>query len=259
LDCVLDQAFDNTTLELKENNTRIRLLSTNAPDTLGKSWSIAANDNSNGGPSYLAFEAKSLTDDGLKLSDGFNRALDCDEGDTVDPFTLALTNNLVPFGEPVLTTLVDKCALYPWPTVDTALKLSTPALDLVALGNGSMPVLGQVSVGTPSGLRRISHVAEPTDTTDVLTVGELTAYSLLRERSRQLPLLRQQVETLRSQVVALEQADADGDGISNVQDPQPLGAAVTATQPIPVNSPWFLLALAGAIASLVARRYKAVG
>ncbi len=57
LDCVNGESFGFDTLRLKENNLRIHFDDTSTSASFPKNdWRIVANDSSNGGASYLAFE-----------------------------------------------------------------------------------------------------------------------------------------------------------------------------------------------------------
>jgi len=77
VDCNSGQVFGNTTLLLRENNTRFRFIDNTAGDVLGQSWMMIANGNNNGGNSYFQFQARSITQDNVLLSDGTYPAIDC--------------------------------------------------------------------------------------------------------------------------------------------------------------------------------------
>jgi len=56
-DCVSSESFGSDTLRLKENNLRIHFDDTSSSASFpGNDWRITANDSSNGGAEYLAFE-----------------------------------------------------------------------------------------------------------------------------------------------------------------------------------------------------------
>lgn len=223
LDCSGGQVFtDRAQLIIKENNTRVRFYDTSAPDILGSSWSVTANESSNGGPSLFGFEAKSLSDtDAVRISDGRTPGTDCSDGDTFDAFDSASwpgpTEELVPFGEPIIVLITDTlfstdpplyvCGPALWYAVERVLDFGDGAHDSVTLGGGSEPTAGQVSVGSPWLLRRLKHVATPTEASDVLTVRTLTTTdSVLSSDARQAQIasLKSQLVLLVSQISALE-------------------------------------------------------
>lgn len=231
VDCVDNEPFGATTVRLKENNTRIRFYNTSSTDALGKSWSLEANDSSNGGPSSFRFKAQSLTQDGIKLSDGQDRGADCEVGDTfIQPDEARPAQIPVPLGEPVLqdvfgtqlingqTRSVYTCAETPWWTEELLLRLGNANDDIVTLGRESAPVSGSVSVGNPSTLRAIKNVALPEAATDLLTVAAL---SLLPDRKARIDVLRASIALVESQLTTLENADADNDSVPNGTDAFP--------------------------------------
>jgi len=240
-DCVNNELFDATTIRLKENNTRIRFYNTSSNDVLGKSWSLEANDSSNGGPSSFRFKAQSLTQDSIKRSDGQDIGKDCDAGDVYElevPLSdLAQRGDFVPesvilpLGEPVnqyQESVVSStstsirfaytCINTAWWTEDLLLRMGNANDDIVTLGRESAPVSGSVSVGNPSALRAIKNVALPEAATDLLTVAAL---SLLPDRKARLDLLRVSIAAVESQLTTLENADADNDLVPNGTDAFP--------------------------------------
>lgn len=231
-DCVNSEIFGANTVRLKENNTRVRFYNTSSADVLGKSWSLEANDSSNGGPSSFRFKAQSLTQDDIKLSDGQDRGADCELGDTfIQPDEARPALVPVPRGEPVLRDLppstqiingqvktVYTCSETPWWTEELLLRLGNVNDDIVTLGRESAPVPGSVSVGNPSALRTIKNVALPETATDLLTVAAL---SLLPDRKARLDVFRANIALVESQLTALENADADNDAVPNGTDAFP--------------------------------------
>lgn len=240
-DCVNSEIFGATTVRLKENNTRVRFYNTSSADVLGKSWSLEANDSSNGGPSSFRFKAQSLTQDSIKRSDGQDIGKDCDEGDVFElevPLTdLAQRSDLLPesvilpLGTPVnqyqesvvsststSATFAYTCINTSWWTEELLLRLGNVNDDIVTLGRQSAPVPGSVSVGNSSALRAIKNVALPEAATDLLTVAAL---SLLTDRKARIDVLRANIALVESQLTALENADADNDAVPNGTDAFP--------------------------------------
>lgn len=65
-DCVNDEVFA-TTIELKENNTRILLRDVDGENVAQSGWQLIANDTASGGASYFAVNASAGTVNGLRL------------------------------------------------------------------------------------------------------------------------------------------------------------------------------------------------
>ncbi|MEQ8517060.1 MAG: choice-of-anchor U domain-containing protein [Chromatocurvus sp.] len=240
-DCVNNEGFGDASVRLKENNTRVRFYNTAATDSLGKSWSLEANDSSNGGPSAFRFKAQSLTQDSIKLSDGTDVGRDCVASDIFELVVpIAELNNrtnllpesiTVPVGEPVnqyvetstsfdgtLFTFNYTCTNTSWWTEELLLRLGTASDDIVTLGHDSSPEPGGISVGNASALRTVKHVAPPAEATDMLTVGAL---SLLPDRKARVKSLRASIAALESRLTTLENADADNDSVPNGIDAFP--------------------------------------
>lgn len=168
-DCINNQDFGNSTIMLRENNTRLRLEDPGIPSTLAPGWNLEANSTINGGPNYFRFELK-----------------------PIDPGGLAPVLTFAPAGERDVT-----------------------------LGRESEPVTGQVSVGKADLHRRLRHLAQGMAESDALVKRSLDEYSPLEQRRALIEALADQVAALEAQVSALEQADLDGDGVSNIDDQCP--------------------------------------
>lgn len=231
-DCANSENLESTTLRLKENNTRIRFFNTASPDTLGKSWSLEANDSSNGGPSTFRFKAQSLTQDAIKLSDGQDVGVDCSPGEPIiTDFNVQPAQAVVPLGQPVYRAMLVRsfseggeskseysCEEQAWWTEELLLRLGREADNLITLGQKSAPVADAVSVGNVTQLRKVRHVAESQSRSDVLNVRSL---SLFPERVARIKNLRRSISTMETRVTALENADADNDGVRNIDDAFP--------------------------------------
>lgn len=89
LDCVVDQPFSFTTLDLKENNLRIFFNDTSTTAAFPKNdWEIFANDSANGGASFLGFADRgpgivSVSGQGV-CEGGANDGLVCNDGSGAD-------------------------------------------------------------------------------------------------------------------------------------------------------------------------------
>lgn len=213
IDCVNNEAFTGEALRLKENNLRIRLHDTSAPDGLGQSWNLSANNFTNGGKSYFLFEQKSLTQDGLRLSDGSAPLFDC-TATTASPAILPPIVGVIPYGEPVLfpqnptfdgIAIAWQCLTVVDFTVKPVLILGAAAGDNNAtLGYDSRPESGVVSVGDAGLLRNLTHVAAGLAATDVLITGTLNGYTPFQDQRAQLTALQQSVADLSTQIAAIE-------------------------------------------------------
>ncbi len=185
-DCADGEAFDSDEFKLKETNTRIRLHDTSIADVLGQSWNVEANEKWDFGPSYFAFQVKSLEIDAVALSDGTAPAYDClDLGETPYAQFSPPSSGIIPLGEPrirptpifpscVAGFCLHTCEEIPDFTVKSVLKLGTgtgnPSFnDGVAIGYESSVEDGVVSVGRADLKRRIAHVAAGIGATDALT------------------------------------------------------------------------------------------
>ena len=238
-----------TELRLKENNVMVRLINTTpqASGSLGASWLMQANDNLNGGSNSFRFLAKAFATEiydingtdyirevftDIRISDGETPAYDCNIGDTgllVEP---ALTNTPIPIGSPYVLTTPGigtwSCSTSPWYEEELVMRLGTSARDFITLGEGSEPTPlespGVVSVGATASLRKITNVAPPASSMDLLSVASL---GLLPTEVAELSALSAAVELAESRLAALEAADADGDSVANGVDAFPNDATET--------------------------------
>ena len=238
-----------TELRLKENNVMVRFINTTsqASGSLGASWLMQANDTLNGGSNSFRFSAKAFAteiydNNGLdyirevytdvKISDGETPAYDCNIGDTgllVEP---ALTNTPIPIGSPDVLKSTGmgtwSCSTSPAYEEELVMRLGTSARDFITLGEGSEPTPlespGVVSVGATASLRKITNVAPPASSMDLLSVASL---GLLPAEVAELSALSAAVELAESRLAALEAADADGDSVANGVDAFPNDATET--------------------------------
>lgn len=228
VDCSSEEVFPvNAQLRLKENNTRIGLLNTDSVVAFGNNWVVEANDSSNEGPEVFRWKAQSLTQDAIKLSDGRGRSVDCVPGTVYDSNPNLPTAD-TPLGEPILRVVSDydfdemafvwTCEVTPWFTEYQALSIGSNAENTVTLGYNSQPVAGAVTVGSSLALRTIAHVGTPAAGSDMLPFGLLTMFP---EKKTKIIELRKTIALLQERVATLENADADGDGVRNVDDTFP--------------------------------------
>ncbi len=214
---------------LRENNLRTRLIQASAPDELGKSWSLLANSIFNFGASYFRIELTSLTKDNVVISDGTEPRYDCSA-----PFDLTNPDEpprdgVHPPGEVVLVPQInpdypgsgDPYACLPREDYTRQALLTVEADGAVTLGYGSVREAGQVSVGNIGAERQIKHVADGQAATDLLNLGQVAAMSTLADKQAELDGLRAQLAALTAVMESLEQADQDGDGVANIDDPFP--------------------------------------
>lgn len=213
-DCVDGLDFAGDTFRLQENNLRIRLHDTSAPDILGQSWSLTANDSANGGSSFLSFELKSLTTDTIRFSDGTAPLYDCSVAVPISPSQLPPIIGVIPFGDPVTTpqnpvfdaatsTLTYECLTVADYTVKPILKLGASVDDNVTLGFDSKPEAGAISMGNPTLLRQLKHVAAGIADTDVLVTQTLND-SGYEDQQTLIATLRDQFTALETQVSEIE-------------------------------------------------------
>ena len=238
-----------TELRLKENNVMVRFINTTpqASGSLGASWLMQANDSLNGGSNSFRFLAKAFATEiydnagidfirevytDIRISDGETPAYDCNIGDTgllVEP---ALTNTPIPIGSPYVLTTPGigtwSCSTSPAYEEELVMRLGTSARDFITLGEGSEPTPlespGVVSVGATASLRKITNVAPPASSMDLLSVASL---GLLPTEVAELSALSAAVELAESRLAALEAADADGDSVANGVDAFPNDATET--------------------------------
>lgn len=248
LDCVgASETFTTnfTELRLKENNTMVRFINTTsqASESLGASWLMQANDNLNNGSNNFRFLAKAFATEiyeyngtdyirevytDVRISDGETPAYDCNIGDTgllVEP---ALTGTPIPVGSPYIFKASEfngtwSCSTSPWYKEELVMRLGTSTRDFITLGEGSEPTPlespGVVSVGATASPRKITNVAPPASSMDLLSVASL---SLLPTEVAELSALSAAVELAESRLAALEAADADDDSVANGVDAFPL-------------------------------------
>ncbi|MDC6485181.1 hypothetical protein PQZ54_00995 [Luminiphilus sp.] len=253
LDCVgASETFTTnfTELRLKENNAMVRFINTTsqASGSLGASWLMQANDNLNGGSNSFRFLAKAFATEiydnngtdylrevytDVRISDGEMPAYDCNIGDTgllVEP---ALTGTPIPIGSPYILKTSElnntwSCSTSPAYEEELVMRLGTSARDFITLGEGSEPTPlespGVVSVGATASLRKITNVAPPASSMDLLSVASL---GLLPTEVAELSALSAAVELAESRLAALEAADADGDSVANGVDAFPNDATET--------------------------------
>lgn len=259
-DCPTSPDFADHPYQLLENNLRIRLTDTVAAPGLGQSWNIEANDSPGGGASYFRIERKSVVEE-LIISDGTAPVYDCTQlASTEDPEELLVPDTFIPAGEPVVTPQSPASVFdpdsgtvkYQFECLEFMDFVRSPVVDIgagptgaVALGAGSDPLAGQVSVGDAAGglLRRLRHLAEGIRETDLATVGMLPQTSL-DEAEMRVQQLEQTVRELEGQLSLMESTDSDDDGVPDVVDDFPAaetrvevgGSVVLETAPASVDS-----------------------
>lgn len=230
-DCVSAENLEGATLRLKENNTRVSFFNTGSADVLGKIWSLEANDSANGGPSEFRFKAQLLV---VKLSDGQDQGYSCSLGETL---TITVPNETlppqepIPLGEPVREWVETNrfienqqlkieftCQNTIVRAEELLLQIGTEGDNLLTLGKSSTPVADAIAVGNSTLLREIKHVAAPRAASDLLNVRTL---SLFPERIALIDNLKQSINTIKARLSSLENADADNDGIRNLDDAFP--------------------------------------
>ena len=217
VDCVDGLDFAGDTLRLQENNLRIRLHDTSAPDLLGQSWNLLANSSANGGNSNFSFELKSLVIDTIQFSDGTAPLYDCSVG-VPSPFTdLPPIIGFIPFGDQVTfpqnsvfdsttSTFIYECLTVPDYTIKPILSLGTTADSNVTLGFDSQAETGAISVGSFNlGLvRNLKNVAVGIAQTDLLITQTLNDYSAFGDQESQLASLQGQVGILDALITDIE-------------------------------------------------------
>ena len=249
LDCAQTEtpSENHTELRLKENNVMVRLINTapQASGNLGASWLIQGNDNLNGGSNSFRFLAKAFATEiydyngsdwirelhtDIRYSDGETPAYDCNIGDTggltEEP---VLTDTPIPIGNPTITVSPDfitqeySCSSIPWYEEELVMRLGASTRDFITLGEGSEPLplqsTGVVSVGAAASPRKITNVAPPESSTELLSMASL---SLLPNEVAELTALRAAIQLAESRLAALESADADSDNVANGEDAFPL-------------------------------------
>ena len=120
-DCVNNEVFGDTSVKLKENNTRITMLDSNVAQNagqetvLGENWNIEANSTRNGGEHYFGIQVKSLIRDSA-LSNGVQINYLCDQIEGVGFLLITFefpSDGLVPYGQPFkLVKLADPVVIY---------------------------------------------------------------------------------------------------------------------------------------------------
>ena len=178
-DCVNGQVFGSATLLHKENNTRFRFVDNTAGNVLGQSWMMIANGSNNGGNAYFQFQARSLTQDNILISDGTYPVLDCSSATIINPACIT-TTDFIPAGDPVLVqdqANITSTITSPWFTVKPVLYLGTNTDNTVAIGGDSEVSSGVVSVGKAGLERKLVHVAKAIAATDLATLADIEALS----------------------------------------------------------------------------------
>ena len=214
LDCVNDEAFNGDTLRLKENNLRIRLHDTSAPDVLGQSWNLSANGSRNGSLSYFLVEQKSLTKDAIALSDGTAPLYDCSVA--VPLGQLPPIVGVIPYGDPVtfpVNPVIDGTGTNWLYSCDTVVDFTVkPVLYLgaaadennVSLGYDSRLETGTVSIGNATLLRNLKHVAAGLADTDILITQTLNEYAPYQDQEARVADLQQQLASLEANLSDIE-------------------------------------------------------
>lgn len=200
-DCANNEVFGGATLKLKENNNRIRFVDNTAGAILGQSWMMIANGSNNGGFSYFQFQARSLTEDTITLSDGSYPILDCSASVM---FGDCITTGFIPVGDPALVqdnSNLTSLITTPFFTVRSVLFLGVASDNSVALGGDSEVVSGAVSVGKAGLERKLLHVAKALAATDIATIADIEA-------------LTDKLDLIDSQLNEIERAIAVVDGTS---------------------------------------------
>lgn len=213
-DCSNGEVFSADTWKLKENNTRIRFLDISAPDVLGQSWNITANDSSNGGDSYFQFKLKSLNLDALVMSDGTAPLYDCSVPVPLATGGLPPIIGVIAAGEPVTTPqngVFDGVSAYVYECLTVEAYTEKPILTLgtfsdssVTLGYDSVTETGQISVGNTNLLRNLKHVAAGISNTDLLIKQALDESTSLQDQQDSITTLQGQLAALASQISDIE-------------------------------------------------------
>lgn len=101
------------------------------------------------------------------------------------------------------------------------LTLGPAAQGDITLGRDSDTVAGQFSIGNPTLLRRLRHVAQGVADSDALVQRTLGTFSTLEDKRALVSQLAAQIDDLEARVAELENGDLDGDGIPNIDDDFP--------------------------------------
>ncbi len=235
-DCANGKDFADYTAILAENNVRLRLWDSRVGGVLGESWNLKANNSGNGSLNHFAIEQKSISKDAVQVSDGTAPVYDCSElvvnyGQTLP----VVPGAYIPWGEPVIAPVQAEFFVeggvtkvrYECTTVADYSRVNGAwfgpvASGAVALGDGSKPVAGTVSVGDVGNglLRQLKHLADAVESTDLITVGALKAHEF-DSLVAQIAELEGLVADLSSRLDEIESTDTDGDGTIDVLDPFP--------------------------------------
>ena len=205
--------FEDNTLTFRENNNSVRFVDSTADNVLGQSWRIGVNSPQNFGRDYFQFEARSITQDSVALSEGLTPLYDCSVATNLG--VLPPVIGTIPFGSPIVSptaqSIADGMGQFFW-TCETEMDFTTKAL--LSLGNGtesnatlgkdSEPVADAVSIGNPTVLRHLKWVATGLASSDLLIKKMLDDYSLLPSQTAQIDLLFQQLTELENQIVEIE-------------------------------------------------------
>ena len=173
-DCVNGESFDENTIRLKENNTRILFEDTSAaPGDPDQDWWLIANDSSNGGPNMFA------------ISDftGIGPSNTNRQGIPYSTETVPYDPDL--YHPSIYCTSVGSGGntnFPPYPdgffecpaTIDIDTNKPEQLLFMVDAGTNSFQIRsGQVLVGTDASPRRLVNVASGNQPNDVINVGQL--------------------------------------------------------------------------------------
>ena len=216
--------FGINTLLMQENNTRIRFIDTSAPDVLGQSWRMFANERTNGGRSLFGFEVRSLTEDTVVFSDGTAPLYDCAVATNINVPPPII--GVIPGGEPVISPIsqifTGSGPTYLWDCGTTAdyTHKTLFAVDRVVengaqLGSESEAVANSISLGKTGMLRQLKHVAAGLGASSLLIKKTIDEYSTLPDQKLQIQTMLGQLAVLEMQLEQIEdevQSDDDSGG-----------------------------------------------
>lgn len=210
-DCVNGEAFTSE-LKLKENNTRINFVDQTALEfdalvetseytmsgTMSGAWRIDANESNSGGRNAFIIRQQSLVTYPA-LSNGTAVDYECSSGG-------ATAVGSIPVGEQVETQT--------WTGSGTDCQLLSAEIRLdgmvlegnsiasgAALGREAVPVDGAISIGSAETLRRLSHISEALQDTDLIIKSQFEGDTLADSRLSQL---REQLRQIDRQLTGIE-------------------------------------------------------
>jgi autotransporter adhesin len=221
-DCYNGENLDETTLRLKENNTRILLQDTSEDGSPGQDWWLIANDTSNGGANIFAVGDEEMpVDVTVHAFDDYVAPLPNNSQFYVDR-----TANIVGYKDAAGHTTCYSGIIYPgYETACPAEITETvnrPDLQDFAVDPGTNVfhiTADAVLVGTEDAPRRLSNVADGLDARDVATVAQLNdveatlaevnaleegASAEMTEMDNRLGAAETQIGTNRSDIDALQ-------------------------------------------------------